>query len=195
MSKSTKTKTGLKIAYLAWGSLLLPANVKKLSLATKFTQKGPEMPLELSRINSKGRLTLVINENSGKANQVFCAMSKHNTVNKAFNEFAKAEEIGPNLVGVVDLAKKQVSESATRNSATAMEIAKWAKKNNIDVCIFPAYTTKFKDVIDVKFSPNAVVNYLNNLPPQQRNVSLQYVKNIPKTITTPTTELIEETFE
>lgn len=191
MKKNTNTaknkvKSGLKIAFLAWGSLLSTANKKKLSIVgNKFNANGPVIPLELSRISGDGRLTLVIDENAGAKNKAFYAISKHNSVNKAFDELVSVEKVQPNRIGVVDIKNKQTSECATRHSETTMSIAKWAKSNGIDVVLWSGLGRKFKDKIDVKFSTQAAVNYLNGLPKEERETSLKYIKSLPKNIETP----------
>lgn len=191
MKKNVSTdKTGMKIGILLWGNNVRPANYKKLSLVGKPSLKGPQIPLELSRINKEGRLTLVIDEDAGKPNEVLFAVSKHNTLAKAFEEFLTNEGIGNKRVGVIDLKNKQTSECAANHSTTAMVIVKWAQKNKFDAVIWSGLSRKFKDVIDVKFSPEAALEYVNNLPASQRKLSVDYIRNLPEHIDTPTRTLI-----
>lgn len=192
MSKTnSKNKTGMKIAILGWGSLLSATNKKNLSIVgNKFNSNGPEIPLELTRISNDGRLTLVIDEEVGVTNKAMFAISKHGSINKAFDELVKIEKVQPNRIGVVDIKNEQTSESATRHSTTTMSIAKWAQKNKFDAVLWCGLGRKFKDKINVKFSPNAAVKYLAGLPNTERNNSLKYIKGLPKTIKTPAIELI-----
>ena len=53
----------MKIAVLGWGSLIW--NKGKLRLTTNWTDGGPVLPIEFSRISDDGRLTLVIDERHG----------------------------------------------------------------------------------------------------------------------------------
>ena len=61
----------MKIAILAWGSLLRSETMK----IGKWQIDGPFLPLELSRISNDGRLTLVI-DSKGVSHNVFYAISK-----------------------------------------------------------------------------------------------------------------------
>ena len=58
----------MKIAYLAWGSLLWDND--GLDLETKWKKTNIQLPLNFSRIsdNKKGRLTLVIDKINGFCN-------------------------------------------------------------------------------------------------------------------------------
>lgn len=194
MKKNTKN-AGYKIAIIGWGSLLFPQNKKKLSIVgNKFNENGPQVPLELTRISSDGRLTLVIDEDAGVENNALYAISKHKTINKAFDELVKTEKVNPKLIGVVDIRNKQTSESATKHSNTTMSIANWARKNKFDAVLWCALGRKFKDKINVKFSPENAVSYLSKLPVQERNNSIKYIKSLPKTIKTPVTQLVAKEF-
>ena len=50
----------MKIAVLGWGSLIW--NKGNLRLTTNWTDGGPILPIEFSRISDDGRLTLVIDD-------------------------------------------------------------------------------------------------------------------------------------
>ncbi len=195
MKKNTKVKSGgLKIAVLAFGSLLQPANRKNLSIVgNKFNSDGPEIPLEFTRISRKdGQLKAVIDEKDGAPNKVCYAISKHGSIDKAFDELVKSEKIRPDFVSVVDIKNKQTSEAAVRHSNTTMKIANWAKKNKIDVVLWNSLGKRFKDAIDIKFTPANAVSYLAKLPAKERDAAIKHIKSLP--IKTPVTDLIDKEF-
>ena len=69
----------MKIAILAWGSLIWQP--KDLLLDTEFGWKedGPILPIEFARISKDGRLTLVITKNGTKV-PVLYALSNYQNV-------------------------------------------------------------------------------------------------------------------
>jgi hypothetical protein len=55
----------MRIAFVGWGSLIW--NPGKLPLATNWTEVGPILPIEFSRISKDGRLTLALTNGTERA--------------------------------------------------------------------------------------------------------------------------------
>ncbi len=178
-----KETTKMKIAIIAWGALL--KNSKGLSIG-KWANNGPSLPLEFSRVSADKRLTLVIDEKRGEMNATSFAISKHNNLEKAFKELLKKEKININRIGVVNLKTGLVSQCVSRYSKPVYtNIVTWAKKNGVDAVIFAALGPKFKDVLEVKFSPESAFAYVSKLPVKTRQIAKKYIASIPAEIDTP----------
>lgn len=177
----------MKIAILSWGALLL--NSKGLSIG-KWNANGPSIQLEFSRISRDGRLTPVIDEHNGAANRVSFALSKCKDLATAINQFRKKEKINQNRIGVLDIKRGVQSECCNRHPNTARAIRNWAIRNKIDAVIFSDLGIRFKNSIDVPFSPANALNYVNGLPVNRKRTVLTYIKRVSKKVKTPFTQLV-----
>ncbi len=193
MSNKTATKTKAakqqRIAILSFGGLV--KNGAKL-IKGKWTNKGtPSLPLEACRVSKSGRLVLAISEQNGVNNQVYAAISKHTNISQALKAFMDAEKIGEKQIGVIDLSSKTASERANKIPNIARAIAQWAKKSNVDCVIWNSLSQKFKDAINIPFSVQAAVNYIQGQPAKVKKLQVEYLKNIPAGIDTPVLSLLK----
>lgn len=172
----------MKIAILSFGKLM--KNSKGL-VATKWTQKGPKLPVEFCRISKDGRLTLALSKQNGVANHVYFAVAKGKTLKSVIPEVAEREKLNEKHLGIVDLRNEIANEKATDNQEVSREIATWGKKHKFDAVIWNGLQQRFKDVIGVAYSPGSAISYINGLPTKTRNLAKAYIKNAPKGIETP----------
>ena len=179
----------MKIAIISFGSLATKgSNLVK----TKFTNKNaPQLPIELCRISKSGKLVLAINEENGVSNNVFYAIAKDTSLNKVIPAFMSKENIGENQIGVVDLIAKVASKRANQYPNVSRNVAKWAKAQKIDAVVFNMLGRRFKDVINVPFSAQNAINYVNGQDAKTKIEQVNYLKSIPAGIDTPVLTLLK----
>ena len=179
----------MKIAIISFGSLATKgSNLVK----TKFTNKNaPQLPIELCRISKSGKLVLAINEENGVSNNVFYAIAKDTSLNKVIPAFMSKENIGENQIGVVDLIAKVASKRANQYPNVSRNVAKWAKAQKIDAVVFNMLGRRFKDVINVPFSAQNAINYVNGQDAKTKIEQDNYLKSIPAGIDTPVLTLLK----
>ena len=179
----------MKIALLSFGSLATKGT--KL-VKTKFTNKNaPQLPIELCRISKSGKLVLAINEENGVSNNVYYATATDTSLNKAIPAFMAKENIGENQIGVVDLVAKVASKRANQYPNVSRNIAKWAKTQKYDAVIFNMLGRRFKDVINVPFSAQNAINFVNGQDAKTKVEQVNYLKSIPAGIDTPVLTLLK----
>lgn len=88
----------MKIAILGWGSLIWDPRALK-TIGKKWSDNGPTIKIEFSRISSDDRLTLVIDETNGSAVQTLFIISEFDDLaagieNLRFREKTLTEKIG-----------------------------------------------------------------------------------------------------
>ncbi len=179
----------MKIALLSFGSLATKGT--KL-VKTKFTNKNaPQLPIELCRISKSGKLVLAINEENGVSNNVYYATATDTSLNKAIPAFMAKENIGENQIGVVDLVAKVASKRANQYPNVSRNIAKWAKTQKYDAVIFNMLGRRFKDVINIPFSAQNAINFVNGQDAKTKVEQVNYLKSIPAGIDTPVLTLLK----
>lgn len=177
----------MKIAIIAWGNLVGDKSVA----AGKWQTDGPTLPIEFSRISKDGRLTPVIDPQSGANNNVCFATSKFRNLKSTIKAFQKKEKVAMSRVGVIDVTNAAKSECANRHPQVATAIYNWAKGKGFEAVVYTALGRKFKDAIDVPFSPENARNYISGLPPKKRSIARGYIRKVAKRINTPVTELLK----
>lgn len=171
------------IFILGWGSLIWRTG--ELRTAGDWTQDGPILPIEFSRISENGRLTLVIDEQNGVDLVTRSIRSACTTLDDAI-ENLRVREGAPSAkgIGYVDLRKGQFSVTALeRHKATALEIANWGKTRNADAVIWTAIGPRWP--LEGTFTVEAAARYLLNLQEPERAQAHEYVFKAPKEIETP----------
>lgn len=183
----------MNITLVSFGSLLW--NNKGLRIS-KFKDNGPFLPLEFSRISQDGRLTLVIDERSGRDNPTFHAKMKYNTLQKAIKALQTREKIkDENIdrsIGVVDVVNKQVNLGAQKYSKRVLDsLYQWGLSNKVDFIIFSALSVRFKDAINVPFSSFSAMAYLEGIEDEEvLNRAIEYIQKVPR-VSTNFRELFE----
>ena len=181
-----------KIAVLSFGGLVTNAKKTAALVKTKWTNKnGPQVPLEACRISKTGKLVLAVNDENGVNNEVYFATAKETDLNKAIASFMKVEAIGDKQIGVLDLKNKIASERANKFANVSRTIALWAKKNNYDSVIINMLGRKFKDAINIPFSVENAVKYVQGLDAKTKKEQVAYLKTIPAGIKSPVLDLLK----
>lgn len=172
------------IAILGWGSLIW--NPRDLPITGDWQGDGPVLPIEFSRISDNGRLTLVIDERHGADVPTRYAVSPRPTLNEAVTDLQRREGCPPENIGFLEVATHRISpRAAERHPAACERIKAWAVEKGFDAVVWTALGRRFKDRINVPFSPAAAVRYLQGLPDPQKESALEYLRNAPPEVMTP----------
>jgi hypothetical protein len=186
----------LKIAVLAWGSLILEP--KTLSIQTAFKPIGPRLPIEFSRLSRDGRLTLVIDEANGASCPTYVARSAFDALDPALENLWIREGGGGEpppqsirnhgRVGFVDRISETRSDKAIERHLRATEtIETWATANAYDAVIWTTLASNFSEKADCEpFSTEAAMRYLEVLDQPTLELALNYIRKAPPEIQTPT---------
>ncbi len=182
----------IKIAILAWGSLLWEKG--NLALGTGWVPGGPELPLEFSRVSASrdGALTLVIDPKNGVDNPTYFAVSTHQNLDKAIRNLRGREGTGARFIGYVHRRSGQSRSRIPR--AASRNIRAWAGKNNFDAVIWTDLPFNFDDVdkatfsdVDephIKFTVDHAQIYLHRLQARGAEKAREYIKKAPPEIET-----------
>lgn len=180
----------MKISILSYGSLV--KNAGKLVKGKWTNKETPVLPLELCRIAQNKRLVLAINEENGVANNVYAATAATTDLNKAIPAFMANQKIGEKQIGIIDLVHKTASDKANKHPNISRTIALWARKNGIEAVLFSFLSRKFKDAINIPFSVQNAVTYINGLDAKTKKLQIDYLNSIPAGIETPVLTVLKD---
>jgi len=163
----------MKIGYLAWGSLLW--DYTQLNLKSGWIESSLQLPLNFSRISDKGkgRLTLVIDNNSGKINSIFISSTKINNLNKAINTLKLREKTKKNNIGYIN-TKDNSSRTNLLSPEQLQSIFQLATNNNLDAIIWTDIPPNFQEITGEKINTINALKYIDN----KKNKKKTYIKII-----------------
>ena len=191
MNKQVKQKKQ-KIAILSFGGLVTNAKKTAALVKTKWSNKNSvQIPLEACRISKTGKLVLAVSEEDGVNNDVYFATSKETDLNAAIANFMKVENIGDKQIGVLDLTNKIASERANKFANVSRNIALWARKAGYDAVVINLLGRAFKDKINIPFSVEAAVAYVQRMDAKLKKEQVAYLKTIPVGVTSPVLDLLK----
>lgn len=150
----------MKIAYLAWGSLLWNHNKLKIN---KWSKTNIQLPLNFSRVSDqgKGRLTLVIDKENGINNPIYYAITNYTDLNKAINNLRMREKTNKNYIGFINL-KDNTSRTNLLNENDIINIKHFAKEKNIDAIVWTDIPPNFQEIFNKKFTKDLALNYIDS---------------------------------
>lgn len=192
----------MKIGVLAWGSLVW--NPDGLLLAGDFQPNGPRLAIEFCRVSSDGRLTLVIDETFGTTCTTYSAVSSFEDLDKAIENLwvreskagAKipADLRGQAMIGYVDLQNNTESAAARQRHPLAVDaIKEWAPAAGYSAIIWTALPIRFKDTLNVPFSTEAAIAYLDSLEDKTaKSRALDYIRKAPPEVNTPVRTAVQK---
>lgn len=159
----------MKIAYLAWGSLLWDYNI--LPIKHYWKKSEIKLPLEYSRKSDhkKGRMTLVIDKKYGSWNNVWYALVDLNNLNMAIRILRKREKSKTNKsIGYVNLIDNTF-HTKTLGKLTIDKIKKWMKNKNIEAVIWTDLQSNWN------FNIERGIKYLQSRPLKTQIKILEYI--------------------
>lgn len=151
-------------------------------------KEGPYLPLEFSRISENGRLTLVIDKNAQKVKTLY-SISLYNELDDAISNLAVREKCFENKIGRY---LKYNEDSYPKEFPFNKDIKEWINTTDFDAVIWTNLSKKFKDKIGLNHNPENVIDYLQSLPQEVKDIAEEYIKKAPCQINTSLRKEIED---
>lgn len=192
----------MRIGVLAWGSLVW--NPGELLLTDDFQPNGPQLAIEFCRVSSDRRLTLVIDETVGTPCSTYSGVSSFEDLDKAIeNLWVRESKAGAKIpadlraqamIGFVDLQNNTESAAARQRHPRAVDaIKEWAGAEGFDAIVWTALPIRFKDTLNVPFSTEAAITYLDGLEDKAvKSMALDYVRKAPPEVQTPVRTAVQK---
>lgn len=182
----------MKIAILAWGSLIWQPKDLFFDKEFGWKEDGPILPIEFARISKDGRLTLVITKNGTKV-PVLYALSNYQNVEEAVLNLAVREGSGRRSIGSYDKTKNEFSNDVFFEQ----NIIDWIKHKDIDAVIWTNLEENWdikneKGEIICKIQPDIRIKYLKDLKGNTSALAEEYIRKTPVQIKTKYRAKIEE---
>ncbi len=181
-----------KIAVLGWGSLVwwpgsLTSHIQPLSASDTqlWSDKGPILPLEFSRISRsrKGALTLTIDSQNGTPTQTSFTLSNRKTPEDVIYDLCLRERTTANSVGFYIKEGHRV-KIQSRSNTTAEIIFGWANQRDFDAVIWSDRPSNFEKRVRRRFSVDNAIDYLKALPEGRLWHAIRYMGRIPERVDT-----------
>jgi hypothetical protein len=181
-----------RIAVLGWGSLLWDDRPPFDDQHGPWSENGPTLRLEFSRISSsrRGALTLVIDPAHGTPNHVAFAISRRSNLNTAIADLRKREGTTRDHIGYIALA---TGRHRSRSRAVLRTVRAWAGQTNFDAVVWTDLPSNFVDKTGFEFSVAAAIEYLERLDPTAQEVAYTYIRCAPSFIQTPLRRAMSDT--
>lgn len=168
---------------LAWGSLVWqPRNLHGgVLVAGPWHRDGPLLPLELARISSDGRLTLILVPGYPYRSPVLWATSLFDDVEAARGNLAQRETKAPiEMIHGVTAGGEPFGSPPPRIREV---ISAWSGQRNLDAVVWTALGPgeRWNDGFEV----SAAVEYVAGLSGETRRRAVEYIRRAPEQIDTP----------
>lgn len=182
----------MKIAILAWGSLLWQPKDLHFNEEIGWSENGPFLPIEFARISKDGRLTLVITQNGTEVKTYF-AISNYDNLEEAVLNLAVRESSGRGQIGSYDKSESTFSQEVFFKN----NILEWINSTDIDAVIWTNLGEKwnFKDDnsgLSGTIIPNERIDYLQSLKGNKSALAEEYIRRTPLQIQTHWRNLIDK---
>lgn len=183
----------MKIAILAWGSLIWQPKELAYNKTFGWQKDGPILPIEFARISKDGRLTLVITENGTKVPVLFTLSNCHNLEEAVLN-LAVREGSGRNSIGSYDKNKDTFSSKFLFKE----EIKNWIRNTDFEAVIWTNLGENWnikndKGDIIRQIEPERRIEYLKELKGNTSAIAEEYIRRTPIKINTDFRKKIEAT--
>lgn len=180
----------MTIAILGWGSLVW--DPRELPHYGPWRTGGPMLPIEFSRVSGDSRLTLVI-DSSAVAVATRYAVSPRSDIVDAVEDLRQREGTGRRSIGFVIAGTGDNSRAKFGEQVDVMKpvvdvmkpVAAWCNENELEACVWTALLPNFRAELEVDFSVEAAISYLQRLGKSARENALRYVRNAPPEVDTP----------
>jgi hypothetical protein len=177
----------MKIAILAWGSLIW--DKRKLKISGGWNKNGVFLPIEFARISKDGRLTLVITEQYGTDIETYWAISECQKLEKAINNLKVREGTNEVNIGFVDLINKKSNSRLSKRIID--KIYDWGNSNNLDAVIWTDLKSNFQEKEEVKFTIENAIRYLSLLQGDKKEKAFEYIEKAPELTMTKLRKIIK----
>jgi hypothetical protein len=177
----------VRIAIIGWGSLLWDPRPEFDAHHGPWSEGGPVLPLEFSRVSASraNGLTLVIDDAHGVACPTAFCLSTRSDPHQVIDDLARRENGTARIVGFHFRAG-----GFHGRPAVPATIRPWVEAAGIDMAVWTGHVSNFADVAGTPFSVEAALGHLDGLPPPGRAVALDYIARAPAFVRTPLREAL-----
>ncbi len=173
----------MKIAIIGWGSLVW--DPRELPREGIWSEDGPDLPIEFSRVSRDARLTLVIDDKNGTLIKAMHVPSSRTALSDAIEDLRRREGTSDKGIGWVDLLRGMNSKTDYPNQVAIHDAVRmWCQEKGYDGAVWTALVSNFKKETEIAFSVDAAIDYLRNLPKNVRAEALRYIHNAPICVVT-----------
>jgi hypothetical protein len=176
-------ENALKIACIAWGSLIWKPGA--LKLASNWRPGGPPMPLEFVRdSDDSDELALVLHEPAPLV-PTYWALLDTQDMDAAREMLRQREKIRPEY-------PEWVGSLPNPHGAEQARVAAWLRDKELDGAVWTAIPAKFAGVGERAPSAHEAIAFLDGLSGQERENAEKYIRQIPADIHTLYRGLFED---
>jgi hypothetical protein len=181
-----------QIAILGWGSLLWEDRPEFDEWHDNWRPDGPSLMLEFSRVSSTrlGALTLVVDPGHGVPIRVAWCLSKRKEPDDAVADLRCREGCPIRYIARMNVASSAEGQSLAHEGAK--EVATWANAKGLDVVVWTALPSNFAEKLKTRFSVQAAIGYLRDLPAPAKVKAAEYIWRAPEFVRTPLRSAVEQ---
>ena len=173
----------MKIACIAWGSLIWEP--RELKLASEWRPDGPLLPLEFVRdSDDSDELAIVVHE-AAPPMPTYWALLDTSDLGAAREMLRQREKIRPEYPQWVGSIPNPCGPEDPR-------VAEWLRAHELDGVVWTALPAKFAKVSERAPSAHEALAFLAGLEGEQREKAEEYVRKVPREISTLYRKLFED---
>ena len=172
-----------QIAIIGWGSLIWDLeNLVPHVHGSWQMRKGPELPLEFSRVSPKRKKALAVCVDPMDGVPCFTCVitSKRTTVAEAQTDLARRERAPQGFIGTFDAESGQ----SHGRPQIAFKIAQWCQVNGWAGAVWTDLHPTFTATTGLMFSTEAGRDYLRSLDGEGLDEAVRYIERAPATTNT-----------
>ncbi len=165
------------IACLGWGSLIW--DPRELPVQGKWFEDGPLLRVEFARQSSDGRLTLVLLPTGTEVRSLWVPFS--------VTELAEARKALGKREGLSEKNHEKyiaVWSATDKHKSEPLSIRFWAQGLGLNAVIWTALPPRFRGKDGLVPTVDEAVQYLRNLPHEQRRNAERYIRMAPRQVDT-----------
>lgn len=179
----------MKIAILGWGSLIWDPRALK-TVGKKWSDGGPTVKIEFSRISSDARLTLVIDEANGSEVKTLFIISALDDLAAAIENLRSREKTLTEKIGYIVKGRPETCAFAQTHHPNAVAaIRTWLDSIDADAVIWTALEPDFSRAGE-SFSVMAAQRYFERLTGEVKEVARTYIQKAPSVVNTPVRRIL-----
>jgi len=175
----------MKIVCLGWGSLIWDPRDLKIKKGG-WKEDGPRLPIELNRISTDKRITLVIDKDTGTEVNVLWTLMSVDDLPDA-KESLRIRE-GTTLKNIHSVSKLQSSKSLTDIQLIVFE---WLKSTDYDCAIWTGLSYKNNEGEEKSMTYEYIKNHLSSLTCIEAKLAERYIRKTAKQIRTKYRDRLE----
>lgn len=174
----------MKIAFIGWGSLIWDA--KDLKIKSDWSNNGPYLPVEFTRISNDNRVTLIIDDEAAPI-QTLWALADTHIIDDAKMSLKNREGVKDiqfiSSIGVDDKPKNHIEKI----------VQKWLTDQALDYAVWTGLSFS-KKTGNKRPSIGEIINHLQNITPSEKLAAENYVRKAPTQVQTNFRNAIEIEF-